>query len=915
MTVRRSRVEARWLLWRHIASDLSASLLVAVLTFAIAGLFAFTPGTIEASNTAGLGFDLARLSAAQRDIMSNDRIPPASGPPREAGSTDMAADLEAVWGKFDEELAGVRSDMPELLQSTVGAARYTATYDPVIVEGPKDTGGQRNFISLTFDPRMDDHIELVEGEFPAPVTSPVPTTGVMQVALSEATASFMRWPVGEVRSIGVADGARQSVELSGTFDARASDDPYWDHTLATLRPSIIDDGVSPPTYIGGAYVNPESWPESAGVGVRVQTRVWFPLDGSAINATDAEDLATSIREFSRVRYEVTPPEDFLSFTPPTRAFTSGVLSTIQESIDRVQATNAVMALVIAGPLGVAFAVVWLAAGLIATRRRPGLVLAAARGATDGQVRGTLAVEGLLIGLPSAVIGTIAGTILRPGSLAVDSAVVVVGLLVGLAPAALLAASSPGSFRQVRSDLGDRSGTRPLLELVVVALAAVSVALLLARGLTTSAGQTGVDPLLAATPLLLSLAGCVLALRVYPIPLRSLVRITRARAGLTGFLGSVRALRDPVAGVVPVLAMTVGVSVAVFSGVFFTTLDDGISTAARTQVGADLRAKASVVTRDGVAEMEGLDGVEKLAVVYDEAQTQTVIDGTRTDVTFLVVDVDALRAVQDGAPGALPLGAELTAPASDGASVLVSAELADALGPATVIELGSDTVDVAGVVPSETALSSRRTWALIDRDVADDLINVDFSPKIVLVDLVDGGDVPQLAGKIGSILGPGSDVTSPVSAANEQRANPVVSGLIATLVATLVVTGLLCALALVITLIINAPARNRVLRMLRILGAERRENGRLVWWELGPMLATAVVVGVLLGHVLPYLVIAGIDLRPFTGGTVQPAVSMNPLLTAVITGSFVIVAGGGVLAATWLLRRVNRSGTIGTGEEE
>lgn len=915
MTVRRSRVEARWLLWRHIASDLSASLLVAVLTFTIAALFAFTPGTIEASNTAGLGFDLDRLSAAQRDIVSNDRIPPISGAPLKAGSTGLTADLEGVWGKFDEEQAGVRGDMPELLRSAVGAARYTATYDPVIVEGSDDTGGQRNFISLTFDPRMDDHIELVDGEFPAAVASPVPSPGTMQIALSESTAAFMKWTVGEVRSIGVADGARQSVQLSGIFAARSTGDPYWDHTLATLRPSIIDDGLSPPTYIGGAYVNPESWPESAGVGVRVQTRVWFPLNGSAIHAADAENFATSIREFSRVRYEVTPPADFLSFAPPTRAFSSGALSTIQESIDRVRATNAVMALVVAGPLGVAIAVLWLAAGLIATRRSPGLVLAAARGATDRQVRGTLAIEGLLIGLPAAAIGTIAGLILRPGNLTVGPAAVALGLLVGLAPAVLLAASSPGSFRQVRSDLGDRSRARPLLELVVVALAVVSVVLLLGRGLTTSAERAGIDPLLAATPLLLALAGCVLALRAYPIPLRSLVRISRARTGLTGFVGSVRALRDPVAGLVPVLAMTVGVSVAVFSGVFLTTLDDGISTAARTQIGADLRAKAPVVTRDGVARMEDVDGVDGIAVVYDEAQAQTIIDGTRTDVTFLVVDVDALRGVQDGAPGALPLGPELTAPASDGASVLVSAELADALGPATEIELGSEKVDVAGVVASETPLSSRRTWALIDRDVADDLINVDFSPKIVLIDLIDGGDTSTSAGEIESILGPGSDVRSPVFAANDQRANPVVSGLTGALVATLVITGLLCALALVITLVVNAPARNRVLRMLRILGADKRENSRLVWWELGPMLATAVVVGVLTGHLLPYLVIAGIDLQPFAGGTVQPAVSMNPLLTAVITGSFVIVAGGGVLAATWLLRRVNRSGTIGTGEEE
>ena len=53
----------------------------------------------------------------------------------------------------------------------------------------------------------------------------------------------------------------------------------------------------------------------------------------------------------------------------------------------------------------------LGARVVFERRRTGLELAAARGASDGRLRGTLALEGLLIGVPAALIGGAIGTLL------------------------------------------------------------------------------------------------------------------------------------------------------------------------------------------------------------------------------------------------------------------------------------------------------------------------------------------------------------------------------------------------------------------------------------------------------------------------------------------------------------------------
>ncbi len=184
-----------------------------------------------------------------------------------------------------------------------------------------------------------------------------------------------------------------------------------------------------------------------------------------------------------------------------------------------------------GPIGVMIAVLVLGARVVFERRRAGLELAAARGASVGQLRGILALEGLAIGVPAAIVG---GAL---GMLAVAADAGAGGWLLaavfaadpGRAPGRVGARAEPapaGPRRPRRARRAAASaGSR---ELLVVLLAVAAVVLLLRRGLATSAAQTGVDPLLAAVPLLLSLVACLVVLRLYPIPLAGLVRATAAR---------------------------------------------------------------------------------------------------------------------------------------------------------------------------------------------------------------------------------------------------------------------------------------------------------------------------------------------------------------------------------------------------
>ncbi|BDZ55609.1 hypothetical protein GCM10025870_26820 [Agromyces marinus] len=119
---------------------------------------------------------------------------------------------------------------------------------------------------------------------------------------------------------------------------------------------------------------------------------------------------------------------------------------------------------------------------------------------------------------------------------------------------------------------------------------------------------------------------MLVLRAYPIPLTFLVGRMARRTGLVPFLGAARALRDPAAGLVPVLAVVVGTSVAVASTVVLSTLDHGIRATSEHRIGADVVIAGGPLTGDQLEAMSATDGVAALAPVYATTPVVELHDG-------------------------------------------------------------------------------------------------------------------------------------------------------------------------------------------------------------------------------------------------------------------------------------------------
>ena len=932
-----SHLSSAGLMRRQFFAAPVASILLALLVLAGALLATAVPRAVAAMHTAALGERLAEYPARELDVLNSTRSQPGLGP--SANGTTLPDGVDEVWGGHEERLFDIRARMPEPLAAVTG--------DPltVLFSGPSNAlpegaaaGGISYQLFTGFDPRLREHVRLTSGEWPrvlvgsAPAVpeiddgfagppTPAPTDQPIEIVFTEAVATEMAWEVGDVRTLAVG-AERQGVRLVGTFDAIDPDDGYWTHVPVALEPAVAFSPDGSLRITGLGFADPSSW--AAYVQTQPQSTMdsWFPTLPDRVRADESAELRAAVDEFTSEAYPLGSESGDFSFSQVGEVtFSSGLSEALESGAVAAGATDAVLATVASGPIGVMVAVLLLGARVVFERRRTGLELAAARGASDGRLRGVLALEGLLIGVPAALVGGALGTLIVQADAGLAGWLI--AAVFALTPAALLVASVPAlsPLRRARADVRARGGARNrwIAEAAVAVIAITAVALLLRRGLATSAADVGVDPLLAAVPLLLSLLVCLIVLRLYPLPLAALVRRNSRRRDLVPFLGSARALRDPSAGVVPVLTVVVGVSVAVFSAVLLGTVQTGVERAADARVGADAAITGTPFTLEQQAAFAEAPGVEATAPVYSTAPSTIEIDGRVRTTTLIVVDADEMRRVQAGRAGATPLPAGL-ADGSPGDSddvspvpVVISQALADTIAGADAVELDGEEFDALAVVDGRTAYSPRANWVLMDRSHADRFVD-SFVPRTVLVQFAPDADAAAVTESLVGIAGPNATVTTPTMLLDDLRGVSTTSGLVLALVAAIVLSSLLTALAIVLTLVVGRPARDRLLPLLATLGLRRSGERALIAWEIAPVVVVALVAGALLGAALPFVVLQGVDLRSFTAEDAQPAVVFDPVLIAAVLAGAVLVTAAAVLLASRIGGDVNPSRALRAEEE-
>lgn len=911
------RVSTRALVAHHLRSRAGGSGIVAALVLVLSLLATAAPIALGIVGDAALRARLDGLPAATRDVVSQNpggfpQLPDAGAP-----GSETPYSTEEVWGPFEAALEGIRADADAPLPRILEPARaVTTSSDNQVLESPRTRE-----VTLAFDPDYEDEIEIVEGRMPEAAASRLPapplepgdeTTPVLQsrieVVLSTDTADELEWGIGEIRTVGLPVRPVELV-LVGLFEPVDADSAYWQHVPSVLTPKVFDDGNGPRKLTGTAFAHPASLVAEGLVGAYA-TVVWYATDADAISRDDAEQTVAAFTRLTSVSHTIASSSGGPGIL--SLRFDADITGEIELALAQEASTAAVMAMLVAGPIGVAVAVLVLGCRLILEGRRPSLRLLSARGASTGQLRGLLAVEGAIAGAVPAVLGAVVaalvGTLVFGGSLTLAG--FVPALLLALAPIAILVVLAPSAAeRQARADLGTRgSRLRLIAEGVIAGLAAVALVLLFIRGYSD-----GVDLLIAATPLLLALVACLVTLRVYPLPLRAVLGRARASAGADAFLGAARALREPSIGLTPVLALVVGVSVAVSSGILLSALQSGVTDTARAQVGADVRITGGTFTRDQLDQLGGVDGVAAVTGISGADPTTIDIDGVKRATSVFVVDAADLSAVQGDGPGMLPPGVSLE-PGGGRMPIVVAGATADLIGDTDKIDVGGVDAEVVGVTRGPVPVGVRENWVALDSSYAADVLGRDPSDRTVLVRLDDGVALADVQDDLAAVLGDAVTFATPDGIAAGIESGPAVQGVRWALLAATAVAALLSALAIVMTLALASAARARVLALLRTLGAPRRAATSLALWEIGPPAIAAVVAGTLFGLLVPLVVLAAVDLRPFTGSSVAPAYQVDPGILLLTLGGFLALAVLLTAIALFVSRRIRAAGALRTVEE-
>jgi putative ABC transport system permease protein len=884
-----------------------------IFAIVIVALTAFVgaaaPGLLQRVQSASLHYALDATEPTTRDLVATTRGTPIPG----GGQKDfgLPADLQPVWGAALQQVDDIRTAMDPKLRAILAPARIVTEFDAAEARSIEplnpDLNRPRSSLRLRYDPNMDQRVTWVEGHEPAPDGD-----GITEFGLTQAAADAMEWKLDELRDLPRPGGEVQRVRLVGVYAPIDPTDSDWLHAPLALAPSRVQVGEEAPLFSAMAYAAPADIQSPLGSSDFTRTTVWFPLDVEAIQADDTRDLISAMRLFTSVSAPF--GVQVVSFYVDGLQFASTAPVTMTQALARIEASTALVGLISSGPLAVAIVVLALTSRMLALRRRTSLQLAEARGASPRLRIGLLATEGLVIGAIGATAGGVGGALVGDGR---GPMVLLVPILVALTPPVVLPVLGLlVARRRARADLGSGSGSaarwRLAVELAVVGLAGAATALVLTG--SRSQDDSAPDPLITVLPLLLAAVGCVVTLRIVPVVLAIIERGVPARRGLIALVGPARARRDPAVRVAPVLAVVVGVAIAVFSVAFSATVQSGISVAARAAVGADLRVVAPYIGQPELDAIAAVDGVRAIAPVYADEQRPAELPTADLTVTVYVIDVAELRAVQTDPDSAIDPPDAMLQKTGDSVPVLASAELAQRVGNETLVVDG-DPVEIVGTAPAPTPLGSGRAWIAVDRSFADQLLVTTFSPAVVLIDLDDAAKAAAVSQKVEEVAGVGAVATTPDSVAQVRLQDPALVGLQVTLLVAIGVVALMLALAIGMTLVLGAPARGRLLALLGALGFRRTRELALVVWEVAPAVAVALPIGALVGVALPFIIVPSVDLTGFVGGAVQPIVRLGGLLPVYVVLGFLGVTVLAVLLAALVARRVTAAGTLRSIDEE
>lgn len=395
------------------------------------------------------------------------------------------------------------------------------------------------WVNFAFIEGLNEHITLYEGSFPEIAAADAERIEVLVsrsfadetgLQVGEDFVLFMRGSQAEA-----GDALRQSqfeVRVSGIWEPSDAEEPFWFYT-----PRSLENGLMVPAETFGQRIAPAMTDE-------IYAAIWYMVfDGQAVRTDDIPALLARIAQVS-TRAANLLENTSLDISPVAA----------MQNYQRTTYVMTIMLYVFSIPiLALVLYFVGLISGLVVARQEGEVAILKSRGTGVLQVLGIYTLEGVLIGLVALALGLPLGrqlailmgntvsflnlgvrealpVVITPRATRLAIVGVVVAVLASLVPALRAARMSVVTYHQGRARaIGRPAWQRFGLDFMLMAIAGYGYYVLQNRGtlnyLGAGTGDPFQDPLLFLAPALTVFAVSMFLIRLFPLVMEGLARLT------------------------------------------------------------------------------------------------------------------------------------------------------------------------------------------------------------------------------------------------------------------------------------------------------------------------------------------------------------------------------------------------------
>ena len=874
------------------------------------------PAVSLRTRTAALSQTLAAASSTTKTVQVDapwDQFTSAMGSSNQA-NFGLGQSVNLTPGQFAEtghEIGRGLAALPVPLAAGAWSGMATHLLQIASGAGPRTFTGTPPLMEIVYRNTLPANAQLVAGSY---AHGALPGGALAGAVTTQMAARFGLHP-GSRLALDIPSGQVRMV-ITAIVRMRGATSAFWTKDSTVGLPDLI---IAPPIqyWVGGVFADPDqlvAMQEALGSS-SIDLQWVYPLTVGGVGADGVQTLLANLTRASTV-----PPGLTGAFAPAanTTAVAAPLTPVLSAFLDTQAAVQTVLLLLFVSLIVVGAAVILLAAGMIAASRAAELGLLRSRGASVRQVA-TLMLRSTA---PTAALAALAGAGLAvavagppDASSALGLSLAGVTLLTALAGPPLIAAwqhRRPGSsggpaYPAVypgRALPGRPRGARlrrAVAEVTAVAASATGLVVLHDQGVPDG-GEMNLY--LAATPVLVAVPVVLIVLRLYPLAVSGLLRLSSRRAGATGFVALAGAARSSLTRVLPAFALVLALSVAAFAGMVNQAIIQGEVAASWQSTGADvaITATSSPVTPAAEKAIATVPGVRQLTATWN---TSWATPGGQP-VTVVAVDPASYAALVAGTPfPAVPVAKLGTAASGAGTvPVIASPAAAASLGATTAqlispVAMGPIRVRVAGLVSSIPGLPAGSAFLIMAIQRLPGLLGVPAVNRLLITG--SGISTAAMSAVVGRQL-PGASTAFRSAALSALAGSPLQhgAGLILPLaIATAAGFGLF---VLMLGVALGASDRALTLARLTVMGHERAT--RLVLLEALPAVAVAVAAGAACALALPPLVGSALDLSVFTGPGVPVMVRPDWISLGLPAAAALLVAAAALATEA---RRLNQRG--------